>query len=648
MRKDIIEKIAAQALDEIQFARTFKQSKTLRWRINEQMYYGNMPKIQEARASVQLGRMQEFVHTLLSKIDNPLVFKYTKRKNAQSKRVDRLNALRQIDQKTGAWDIKDIVGKKQGIIYGRAIYNYYAESPNGNYISHLDNIDVYDFLIDPSCGGIDIDAAKYLGSYDVIMDKSDLEEGRKKGIYLKDGVKCMIDGSGNANDSTQEQTNKQFRSYDVRTTGQKENNDPSKYRFWRWFTTYEGDRIYLLMSDSGDVIRCEYMDDVLPTTEDRPKGMWPYWTWAAFPDLTEFWTPSYCDYVREVLMAQDVTVNQALDNAEAINKPMKAIDVSAIENLAELKYRRDGIIKMKGGTDMNRAMQIIQTPSIETPLKLFQLLESIQEKSSGVSAQSKGVADEAGKVGIYEGNEAAAADRFGLLNKSYSFGYERFAELYEMGVREHLIKRVAIEIMGPNGVELANVKKSDIFKSGDKFGVMVEASNAQMLASEQNKRAKDAFLLSLTNSPHVNKKKLDEMRGEIAGITQEQLDELFDTSNFGTASLLSDADADLEEVLLGDKVSPNRAANNAYKQRFVDYMSNHSKELSNKEWARLEAYITSLEPVVLKNEARRLQNEQTQSLLKRSMMMETGMPGMGAPQPPQGQQPLPPSGFPAK
>ena len=648
MRKDIIEKIAAQALDEIQFARTFKQSKTLRWRINEQMYYGNMPKIQEARASVQLGRMQEFVHTLLSKIDNPLVFKYTKRKNAQSKRVDRLNALRQIDQKTGAWDIKDIVGKKQGIIYGRAIYNYYAESPNGNYISHLDNIDVYDFLIDPSCGGIDIDAAKYLGSYDVIMDKSDLEEGRKRGIYLKDGVKCMIDGSGNANDSTQEQTNKQFRSYDVRTTGQKENNDPSKYRFWRWFTTYEGDRIYLLMSDSGDVIRCEYMDDVLPTTEDRPKGMWPYWTWAAFPDLTEFWTPSYCDYVREVLMAQDVTVNQALDNAEAINKPMKAIDVSAIENLAELKYRRDGIIKMKGGTDMNRAMQIIQTPSIETPLKLFQLLESIQEKSSGVSAQSKGVADEAGKVGIYEGNEAAAADRFGLLNKSYSFGYERFAELYEMGVREHLIKRVAIEIMGPNGVELANVKKSDIFKSGDKFGVMVEASNAQMLASEQNKRAKDAFLLSLTNSPHVNKKKLDEMRGEIAGITQEQLDELFDTSNYGTASLLSDADADLEEVLLGDKVSPNRAANNAYKQRFVDYMSNHSKELSNKEWARLEAYITSLEPVVLKNEARRLQNEQTQSLLKQSLMMETGMPGMGAPQPPQGQQPLPPSGFPAK
>jgi hypothetical protein len=38
--------------------------------------------------------MQEFVHTWLSKIDNPLTFKFTKRKESQLKRVERLNALR--------------------------------------------------------------------------------------------------------------------------------------------------------------------------------------------------------------------------------------------------------------------------------------------------------------------------------------------------------------------------------------------------------------------------------------------------------------------------------------------------------------------------------------------------------------------------
>ena len=73
--------------------------------------------------------------------------------------------------------------------------------------------------------------------------------------------------------------------------------------------------------------------------------MWPFWTYAPYPDLTEFWTPSPADYVRELIMAQAVSINQMLDNAERVNKPQRIVDVGAIQNLAELKYRRDGYIK---------------------------------------------------------------------------------------------------------------------------------------------------------------------------------------------------------------------------------------------------------------------------------------------------------------
>ena len=118
-----VDNIARQALSEIQAARVFKQGKVKNWQLNEQLYYGTYKKLVEARASVQLGRMQEFVHTILSKIDNPLSFKFTRRKPSQLKRVALLNALRQADQFRGDWDIKDIVGKKQAIIYGRAIYS---------------------------------------------------------------------------------------------------------------------------------------------------------------------------------------------------------------------------------------------------------------------------------------------------------------------------------------------------------------------------------------------------------------------------------------------------------------------------------------------------------------------------------------------
>lgn len=645
---DKIDAIVDQSKKQIQACRDYKNGKVTFWRLNEELYYGVKRKALESRASVQLSRMQEFVHTLLSKIDNPLVFKFKKRKNSQTKRVDRLNALRQIDQENDSWDIKDIVGKKQGIIYGRAVYAYFADSIGGKYKAHLSPIDVYEFLIDPACGGIDIEEARCLGSYDVVMDRKELkkllDKPESEGYRHADIVQ-LLEGNGNANAMTVEQVNQQYRSNDVNTVGRREGfmPDKDKYKFWRWFTTWEGERYYLLMTDDGTCVRCCRMKDVLPSDGEYEEGMWPFWTWAAFPDLTEFWTPSYCDYVREIFMAQDVSVNQMIDNAEAINKPMKLVDVNAIENLAQLKYRRDGIIPVKSGTDVQKAIQFVQTPSINTPMELFQLLETIQEKASGVTSQSKGVEDVQGKVGIYEGNQAAAADRFGLLNKSYSFGYKRFAKLWEMGVRDNLVRRVAVEIMGPAGVEIEEVNRRDLFKKGDCYGVMVEASNAETLANEQTKATKIAFLQSKSQMQPstINAKKAAEMEAEIAGFSQEQIDDLMDLSVYGTSDQLADADADIEAILHGDVVRPNRKANNAYKQHIVNFMGNHDRDLSTAEFMALTAYVDSLTDTIMANEARALQEDINRSLDRQALMgpapmartpsAAPGIPGPSAP-----------------
>lgn len=125
------DKIVAQALQELIFARRYKQGKVTNWQKNEDLYYGKKATPLESRANVDLGRMQEFVHTWLSKIDNPLTFKFAKKKESQLKRVARMNALRLSDQQSDDWDIKDIAGKKQAAIYGRSVFWYYADSVNG-------------------------------------------------------------------------------------------------------------------------------------------------------------------------------------------------------------------------------------------------------------------------------------------------------------------------------------------------------------------------------------------------------------------------------------------------------------------------------------------------------------------------------------
>ena len=623
------QKIIAQALQELDFARTYKQGKTKNWRTNEDLYYSRKLNTETARANVDLGQMSSFVHTLLSKIDNPLVFKFVKRKEAQLKRIKLLNALRTIDQDKDDWDIKDITGKKQALIYGRAIYSYTADSING-YKANLENVDVYDYLIDPSAGGIDIEKAFYMGRYGVVKTKTDLKKGVKDGIYLRTETTRLIEGSGNITEMNQEDVNKQNRTWDTNVwTQQKEIANPDKYKFWEWYTTFEGTRYYLLMTESGGTaIRVE------PLKELFESNMFPFWTWAAFPDLTEFWTPSYCDYVREIFMAQAISINQMLDNAEQVNKPQKLVNVMAVPNLAELKYRRDGYIKVNKDIDLNRAVQQLTVPSINTPIEVYNILDGIQEKTSGVTAGAKGVSDE-DKVGIYEGNQANAADRFGFLNKSYSFGYKRFAKLYEHGVREHLIKKVAVDILGPDGVEIVEVSRRDIFRKDDEFGTMVESSNAETALSETEKRTKIAFLNAQAMNPIQNPQKAYELQASIAGFEEDTIKQLLDTSDYGSAELMSEAERDIEALLDGEKIAPNQAANTAYKQRFVDYMKDNMEDITPDQFELLANYVLSLDEIIMQNTVRQAND----ILFKQQMEMITqGQQGMEQSQGVPGQQ----------
>lgn len=612
LRKILID----QALDEVSFARRFRQGKTPNWATNEDLYYGRKINQEYARANVDLGQMSSFVHTILSKIDNPLTFKYTKRKQSQLKRVNFLNALKTFDAQMGDWDIKDIVGKKQAIIYGRTVYSYYADSIDGNYESHLENVDIYDFLIDPSAGGIDIDQAMYMGRFGVVKSREEIKKGVKSGLYLRTEAELLLLGDGNSTASSQEETNKINRTVDTNVwDSKKEIGNKDKFKFWEWYTTYEGERYYLLLCEDGaTAIRVEKLADIFPVNKKIGDAMFPFWTWAAFPDLTEFWTPSFCDYVREVIMAQAVSINQMLDNAEMINKPQKIVNINAIENMNELKYRRDGIIKVKNNFNADQAYQTVKTPSISTPIEVFNILDAIREKASGVTAGAQGVADE-DKVGIYEGNQANAADRFGFLNKSYAFGYKRLAKLYELGVRDNLIKKVAVDILGPDGVEIEEISRRDIFRKGDEFGVMVESSNAETALSEVDKRTKLTFLQSQGQNPLQNQQKAYEIQAGIAGFDDDTIRQLQDTSDFGTASVMSEAERDIEMILDGEKIKPNQIANTAYKQRFVSYLRDNQENISMEDFISLSNYILLLDPIIMRN-----MNQQANTMLMKQEM----------------------------
>lgn len=590
------EAISAQINDEIQFARTSKQSKVSNWHKNEDLYYSNKKLIEGERANVNLNEAQGFVNSFLAKINKPFNFKYVKGEEADLKAAKIANALKDKDLKLGRWNFKAMLARVQLIIYGRYIFEYHADSAGG-YKSHLTPVDVYQFLIDPSCGGLDIEAAFYLGRGGIIKSKKDIEAGIKSGKYLKAEAKDLISGSGNIDTESKEDQNASNR-WVALIQRQKVLNRPDQWKFWEWYTTYEGKRYYCLYTeDGGALIRLEELKDVFKNEK------WPFFSAAAYPDLTEFWTPSPMDGVREAIMAKATSINQMLDNGESINRPMKAFDVGAIKNPALLKYRKDGLIPVKSGVKISDAVQMFTTTPIQTAIQVFEKLGEIIDINSGVTAGTKGQATET-QVGIYEGNQANTADRFSLISDSEADAQQRFAVLYLDGLDEHLNTKVAVEMIGIDGVEFKAVTKKDLKRNRD-FDVMVITAGQEETMQNTEKRNKLTFLSAKGNdmSGTYNKKVLAEMEATIAGFTQDEIKYMLDPQNAGNAELMSECADDIERMLSGEIIPVNDLANTAYMQKMKDYMRDEQEYmLAHPDIANIFFdYMNRLVPVVTMN-----------------------------------------------
>lgn len=596
VKKSIRDAITAQALNEIAFARDAKRPKLENWWKNEDLYYSKKIKYSDERANVNLNEAQGFVNTFLARINTPYNFKFAKGEEADLQAAELTNALKDKDSKIGEWNFKAMLARVQLIIYGRYIFEYHAESSNG-YKSVLTPVDVYQFLIDPSCGGLDMEKAFFMGRGGIVRSKSDLKKGIKSGKYLRDETNELINGTGNLASETQEDRDASNR-WVALVSKTKVIDRTDQWKFWEWYTTYEGERYYVLLTeDGGKAIRVEKLTDIFAS------GKYPFFSAAAHPDLTEFWTPSPLDGVREAIMAKAVSVNQMLDNGEAINRPMKAFDVDAIKNPALLKYRKDGLIPVKGGVNVNEAIQMLPVTPITTAVQVYDKLAEIIDLNSGVTAGTKGQASES-QVGIYEGNQAAVTDRFSLIGDSEAQAQKRFAELYLSGLDEHMNSKIAVEMIGVDGIKFREVMKKDL-KRRSPFDVVVITAGQEETMQNTEKRNKLTFLSAKGNdqSGIYNKKVLAEMEAAIAGFNYEEIKYMLDTKDDGTAELMAECARDIERMLNGEVIVVNDMANTAYMQKMKDYMRDNKEYMMQHPLTQqiIWDYMERAKPVVMAN-----------------------------------------------
>lgn len=600
IRKEIRQKIIRQSILEIDWARKYKERVLPNWRRNDLFYSGKKTEVSGmSNINIVSVKTKSFVNTLLSKVDTAPHIKFSAVEQADIIKARRANSLIELDSSpaNGDWNFKDLLVKKQAIKYGRGIFEYHADSING-YQSHLSIVNPYDFLIDPMAGGVNIENAKYLGRTGIIKNRKEIEKNK---LYIKSEVKELINHE--INEETKEEKEKRNRFY-IFAGSSKKMPKEDEWTFFEWYTTYKGERYYLLLHEPTQIaLRVEKLKDIFKSE------LWPFATYATDPDDAEFWTSAPLDNVIELFMGQHVLVNQQIDNSEKINNPMKAFNTEAIKDPATLNWRKNGNIPVKDGYDINRVFQVYRPDYLRNNIDTYNLLDRIGQTESGVTADMKGLSEE-DKVGIYEGNLSNAADRLGLLNKSYSNCYSRLGLLYYNGLKEHLNEKVAINMIGSDGLQFEEITKEKIIPSGKEFDVVVKSADIELNADTVDKRNKIQFLGNYRGDPTKNQDALFELEAQLVGLSTDEIKKIQDTNQFGDSETLSQAAADFEIFLTGGDIEkPNPVANTAYKQYFVDELSEQGKHIKPEIQVKIINYIASLEETIIKNTIKKAKAE---------------------------------------
>lgn len=533
------------------------------------------------------------------------------------------NAMKDKDSKLGNWNFKAMLARKQLVIYGRYIFEYHADSIDRQYCSHLSNVDVYNFHIDPSCWWDDIEKAWWMWRGGIIKTRSQIEEWMKNGIYLRKEWKELLSGDGE--DGKTPDSIDQENRYVTILQGDKVLHDKDHFNFYEWCLTYEGKRYYILVSERGKILKACLLTDIFPSDK------FPFWTVAADPDLTEFWSLAPMDAVREPIQAKAVSINQMLDNSEAINHPMRAFSTDAIENPAFLKYRPDGLMPVKTWFNIRDAIQDFPIIPITTAVQVYDKLDIIIGTQSGVTNGARGNASE-DKVGIYEGNMAQAADRFAMVGESEAHGQKRFAELYIEGVDEHLTSKFAIEMIGLDWVEYKEVTKKDL-KRKRNFDIMVATAGSELSMEATDRRNKLTFLTNNKMNPLVNPKLVLEMEASIVGFNQDEIKALLE-KDYGNRELMSECARDIQNIIAGKKIKPNIAANTSYLQKLQDFMVDNAENLTIEQQGDLQAYFDALQPIVMTNMTRQINEQRGQMWLPSTYAEARGEPMISGEQAP--------------
>jgi len=559
--------------------------------------YSNKPKEELLGYSYfPLNNFSGYVDTYVSRMPR-LKFVFKANKNADNQAVARLNALADRDRgiQFANYDQINRGVNKFAVMSGIGIYKIFSESADG-YKHHLVAVDPANFFCQPY-GGSNLETHQFCGEVGIMKTESQLKDGVDNGFYDKTAVEQLINFTGENKDFfTDINDQKKAQEERFRILGIQSNDAflEKTYSMVEAYITVGGIRYYVLFEPKSKIaVRQTKLTDVFES------NLYPYVSFAPKEDINNFWAIAPATDVRASCEAERVITNESINNLTRQNRPVRFFNPDITDRPPQ--YLPDFWMPIKSGRSVAEAYSIMATPDIvDKGMKLTDFLRGIRATESGQTGGVQGNA-ETDKVGINQMNLYQSATKQDYQNESHEEAVKQLGLRYLYGVREHLSEKIAVQVLGKNGLEMQMTTKDD---ADPDFDVIIEDNNKKILEKKED----IVFKQWLFNHPKVieqaNPKKLLEEMFKLGKYDSRDIKEFLQPEYYSSKEQIENSENAFNKILEGKQPKFYQSADEVFVQNFANLIM-ETEGIPEKKRPILDTYLQAISEIAQMNGAKK-------------------------------------------
>ena len=597
----------------------FKRPRMARIAKYQALYDGKVPKKLRQLFNVPIPVFAGMIDTLNAQYDEPIKLEFKEGDASDYFKVQKINGAFQMEimdtAQNSKWDSKLRMARKHAIMTGRGILRYTVES-DPEYKSNLDVVNLKNFHFQPR-GGKDLEKHLFCGEEDIEKTKNALIKGAKSGIYNTEQVKKLIQNSNDNNYLPQERQDLEDKLSRFKPLGLDPDNNSyvgeAVYKLCQWILNINGERYLLVFHPwSQTWLRFEKWKDI------NSSGLYPWFSYATHEDDENFLSKSFADDLYPSADAIVAMFNQELTNREKRNFGARAYDKAMfkdVRKLDEAMHRPDALVPadtLQGSKRISEGIYEFKTGELNGTVNLIDWITGSLGKNTGANDLAQGAVQQVSKkASVTFAEQKSISKRIGWASQPFQEMMAGLGKAYIYGLKDHMPSKMAIRILGEEGVDWGEITRMDLNTNKD-IDILIMSTDKQMIDNDLKAEKRIKALELLAASTNINSKKRDEEILKNAEYSDQEIAEFMDTKTFSDKRSLAHASLAIQEVLRGKKPEIWYGATTAFMQKIVDYTADNRTSLGEKYDILLD-YALSHKDIVAANVERKA-NEVAQQL----------------------------------